>query len=578
MAYIVPNTIIRLLSGVPLNKDYENTILFDNVTAQTNYFLGKTKYSFPECTYQRYRPEISISGLSADLAITCNYLMYQNTSYSSKWFYAFIDSVEYVNDTTCRINFTPDLMQTWAFDYELTDCFVERNHTAQDYLGLSLTPEPIPAKDYVNNEVYQRIAGADVISNELLTGEYAIVLVFHYNDTDSDGSYAVGGLVQNVYSALNYRVFPASETKSSGSFTFKGVTYNYTNKSPIEIIGIWIAAIEATSSMGANAIQGIYMVPADLFGGIANLPAGGIDFPGQGANYSNIYNVRGISLLGTTDASGTIQPVDLNGYVPRNKKLYTYPFNYLELNNGSGQTLQLRYERFLDPESLNISVKTAVIQPASVIAEPCYYNYDLTHGGAARSNHDYQIQLANFPQCSWISDSYAAWAAQNSLSLPADLIGGLGQSALMSLMTGNVGIMAGAGLGTLVGNLLGAQMAKAMPDTAKGSQSSGNGSIPQERCNIYMTRKSIDAETARIVDDYLSMYGYAISRVEHITASNDPRKRRPHWTYLKTVGCDIAGSIPADDSAAINAIYDKGIRFWRAAVEIGNYSLDNSPT
>lgn len=579
MAYVVPNTNIRLLRGVPLSKDHDNSILFDSLTAQTNYFISKTAYSFSACSYQRERPAVSINGLSAEAAITCNYMMYQNAAYSNKWFYAFIDRVDYVNDGACRVTFTLDPIQTWAFDYQLTDCFIERNHTAEDYLGLSLTPEPVGSKDYVANEVWQRIAGVDSISHELLTGEYAIVLVWHYDDTDSDGSYAVGGLVQNVYSALNYRVFPADDTKSTGSFTFKGQTYNYTNKSPIDIIGIWIAAIEATTSMGAQAIQAIYMIPADIFGGIANIPAGGVDFPAEAPIFqNNIYNLRGISLQGTTDASGTVQPVDLNGYVPRNKKLYTYPFNYLELNNGSGDKLQLRYERFLDPDYLAISVKEAVIQPASIVVEPCYYDYDLEAGGGARANHDYQLSLSNFPQCSWISDTYAAWAAQNSINMPSQITSGVGMSALSALVTGSVMPVIGAGLGTIVGNLLGAQAAKASPDTVKGSQTSGNGSIPQDRCNIYVNRKSIDAESARIADDYFTMYGYSINHLEHITAANDPRRRRPHYTYLKTIGCDIQGDLPADDAADINAIYDKGIRFWLNPAEIGDYSVDNSPT
>ena len=36
--YIYPNTDIRILSGVPLNNDYDNTILF-----QTLYWQDKNK-------------------------------------------------------------------------------------------------------------------------------------------------------------------------------------------------------------------------------------------------------------------------------------------------------------------------------------------------------------------------------------------------------------------------------------------------------------------------------------------------------------------------------------------------------
>lgn len=43
----------------------------------------------------------------------CNYLAFQNTSFGSKWFYAFITSVEYVNNITSEITFEIDVLQTY---------------------------------------------------------------------------------------------------------------------------------------------------------------------------------------------------------------------------------------------------------------------------------------------------------------------------------------------------------------------------------------------------------------------------------------------------------------------------------
>ena len=38
----------------------------------------------------------------------------------------------------------------------------------------------------------------------------------------------------------------------------------------------------------------------------------------------------------------------LNGYVPKNKKLLTYPYNYLIVSNNVGQNAILHYEKFSD--------------------------------------------------------------------------------------------------------------------------------------------------------------------------------------------------------------------------------------
>ena len=56
--------------------------------------------------------------------------MYQNTHYSSKWFYAFILGMEYVNDNMTRIIITTDPYQTWQFDITFMQSFVEREMIA----------------------------------------------------------------------------------------------------------------------------------------------------------------------------------------------------------------------------------------------------------------------------------------------------------------------------------------------------------------------------------------------------------------------------------------------------------------
>ena len=52
--FIEPNTDIRLLHGCPLDPEYVNTILFENATAQTEYFISLTKYNLSNQTYQRH--------------------------------------------------------------------------------------------------------------------------------------------------------------------------------------------------------------------------------------------------------------------------------------------------------------------------------------------------------------------------------------------------------------------------------------------------------------------------------------------------------------------------------------------
>lgn len=94
-------------------------------------------------------------GLSADACYDCNYLMFQNSGFGSKWFYAFITSVEYVNNAVTEISFEIDVMQTWFFNYSVGECFIEREHSASDEIGENLVPETVNVGEYVL-EIAQR--------------------------------------------------------------------------------------------------------------------------------------------------------------------------------------------------------------------------------------------------------------------------------------------------------------------------------------------------------------------------------------------------------------------------------------
>lgn len=52
--------------------------------------------------------------------------MYQNENYSTKWFYAFIDDMKYINDSMTEISISTDVWQTWQFDLSFLESFVER--------------------------------------------------------------------------------------------------------------------------------------------------------------------------------------------------------------------------------------------------------------------------------------------------------------------------------------------------------------------------------------------------------------------------------------------------------------------
>lgn len=202
MAEFVPATIVRVLKDVPLDSTYSDTIKFASVGAQTAFFAGKAKYSFTDFTYQRVNSSVAsprgprsvrVPRVADDL-YDCNYIMFQNSNYGSKWFYAFIKQVNYVNPNNTEIIYELDHYQTWAFDFTVLPSFVEREHTNDDKYYVNLEPEPVDISSYKFSET-------------LITYFTSFPGIVVATSTNPAGQVVNGQVINNIYSGLQFNYF-----------------------------------------------------------------------------------------------------------------------------------------------------------------------------------------------------------------------------------------------------------------------------------------------------------------------------------------------------------------------------------
>lgn len=506
--YIEPQTNIRLLKNVPLDNTYDHTIYFENATDQYNYFRGLQKYNLGSQSYQRVKRGFARVGIKADNLYDCNYMMFQNTAYGNKWFYAFITSVEYLNDVTAEVTFEIDDMQTWFFEHNLQECYVEREHSETDVIGEHIEPEGLALGEYTLNslETYGAL-------NEL-------VVVILINDSSNVGGKkfdnVVSGCVMYAYKANNYSA---------------------------------IKALLDSQAQSPDAIVAMYMCPMMCFG--ATFQEGGIlQATGETLELSFVATYAG-------------QEIDT--YIPTNNKLYTYPYNFFYIDNNNGSSLKLRYEYFKELKP-RIDVDMTITYPVKLIARPKQYK-----GSGNMTYPAESLALENYPMASWNIDAFKAWVAQNSIPIANNLA----YSGLQA-MSGNA-MTASAGKRSLVHQvketITEAEMASISAPINVGSQANGNPNIAHDKQSFYYGRMSITEQYARMIDDYFTMYGYKTNRCKIPN-----RNVRPHFTYVKTLGCVLTGSMPADTARHLVEIYDSGITFWKNGNEVGQYSLNNKPT
>lgn len=145
---ITPNTVLRLIK-VPLEIDNKNQLTFQNELAQRQYFLSLPHLEITDISYQRKDNAIYFPQ-HIDSILNYNYVMYQNTNYGNKWFYAFITNMSYITDFNTAINISTDVFQTWQFDFSFKQSFIEREmiNVNEDVPGSNLLPEGLETGEF----------------------------------------------------------------------------------------------------------------------------------------------------------------------------------------------------------------------------------------------------------------------------------------------------------------------------------------------------------------------------------------------------------------------------------------------
>lgn len=540
---ITPNSRIILLKS-PLKLDHNNQITFENATAQYNYFYNLPKLEHSGFTYVRKDGVIRIpthteanDGLPTyeDL-LGYNYCMYQNTAYTSinKWFYAYITDVSYQNDGMTSISIETDVWQTWQFNLVYMDSYIERQHVTNDTIGANTLPENIDTGDFISCKLQPSFYGSL---------ETCYVL-------------ACTELPSNIssYSTSN-------QTVPTGLY-YIGLT----NVTDIQVL------IKVFDTDGRkDAVNSVFVIPKAFF---SNWVTAGGNFAGDISTSVRFDYTASISVTKTNYIG--------NDYVPKNNKLFTYPYSFLQVSNHTGQIVNYKWENFnmLDtgtsPSGFNFTLKGTLTPGGSFKLFPINYNNIL-------NNSDDTISLGKYPIGAWTNDIYTNWLTQNGVNLgfttlnarEAGLaIGGIqsGVGALQMLGGSEYGIgTAFGGLGRIMETLQSDYRHSMIPDSVSGNTNTGDVNFYFSLNNLEFKRMSIKNEYAIIIDNYFSMFGYKVNKLAKPYVRN-----RTNWDYIKCIDVNLEGDIPEKDLDEIRSLFNNGCTFWHTTTYFLDYSRTNA--
>ena len=579
--YVPPDSVVKVMSGVPIDLEHEHTLWFANITNQYNYFDSKVVRTFTSVTYTRKnRGLIKVQAPISQIQ-NCNYMMFKNTGFENKWFYAFILSVDYISNNVSQITFVIDQLQSWFFEMELKQCYVEREHSTTDVAGDNIIPEGLDTGEYIyrdNNYDW---------CYEFTT--YDVVVYSTFSSSSIDGQTWVftnnqGRYLWGIYTGLNIRVFRSIESQTT--------------------IDSLNAFVTQANQYEQGGIVAMIMIP----------------------------HVALDNNLDPAQISHTVPKITaIDGYTPRNKKLLTAPYVFIEAQNCEGATAVLPQEFF---SSITTPTSCQFMITFNITCAPVAVCVPINYKGSEYCYTE-ALYINNFSQCSYNTDLYKAYMAQSLTAKIGEMVtdGVLGSNVSKDLSTsyhpqlnengayGSVGDLfkdlVGGGkytnsplngsnythdaasdiasaignmdainsmLGTmLVGipfgdNVRGQIYSDLSTQYAKSVQAPHNtgGNTPDYLTSnrlkgFWFFHRTIRRAFAEMIDSYFDRYGYATKRtkVPNIHA-------RLNYTYTKTIGCEVEGNIPVQARTEIKNCFNKGITFWTNPANVGDYTVTNT--
>lgn len=527
MISINPDGVVKLMKGVGLDRSYTDTYTFVSSTEQQWFFNKKVAYTFENVAPVRIPNTVRLP-IQVQAINDCDYLCFQNTHYSNKWFYAFIVEARWLNANACEIAYEIDIVQTWYFSYVFPEMFIVREHTNDDTVGKNLVSENLETGEMIVND-YKN------------TGFFEDWTYCAFATINKSGANSLGRVYGGIYSGLIRNDFP---------------TYQSLNT--------WL--LDMVEAGKADGIVSILMMPTH--------------FLGEGDEL-----IPTIEEIKFAPNWPSLKPgANIDGYFPRNNKLWTFPYNYLLVSNHQGTAGTFKYEFFDWKRNISGPLKcvfhVTMDETANPTATLIPFNY--RNNTSAWGDIDSQITLTSFPQCAWAADTYKAWLAQNANTLNATIQNNLTElnvgaaGAVLTALSGNPGGALQQGVNLYVNaetktrlHLAQLRDKAVLPAQAHGAQS-GYTQVALQVQDFYFYNMTITSEYAKIIDGFFDLYGYQTNQIKTPNIVG-----RTSWNYVQTEGAVVLGNAPEPAANKMEELLNNGIRFWHGDY-IGQYHRNNA--
>lgn len=609
---IKPTNEVRLYKNVPFYIDYKNVVLFDNTAKQEEYFNSLHTLEFNNVTYTRASGQIKVKA-ERDSLLDYNYMSFTNKNYTNKTFYAFITSVTYVNPNTTLVSFVIDEWQTWCFDVNFKESFIERKHCKR--WNSDGTP-------VINTQDEGLDFGSEYIVKD--HKEYNNNLYWVCYVTSVENYDAIYSRPKDIPNQLAVFYAPIYKTTNNTIAQWKlGDVYMASHDT--------ITDRFRNSEKLVNTLKSVFIVSEPPFsysytisGGFINVTSNDLKVTKLQWGSEETYSINMGYWVSNKNPANTLRTFPKYGNLKNNiteSKLLMYPYSYVQLIDGQGNSFDIKNE-YLDDTQINVRTFTSGglnSKQAHIVEHYRYKGITLNYCRWELGNG----VINSFPNNLTIIDDYsAAYLQGNSNQINTSVQNTINQSKLsnkiaqntrqasvdasgvqaVSNMIGSLTNLPGRfletsiqGLGNLVStDIMGANnvtntelqgnlnnenaMRTALAKKQDAENVADNVSLQggdvyftfQNQYNGYcLVYKQISDEYIRVLEDFFKKFGYAYNKIE--TPNLHTRKS---WDYIRTVDCNIKANINNESLEKIKTIFNNGVTIWHTT-DVNNYSLNN---
>lgn len=496
-------TTVNFYKNINLSRDYSNVC--DRITiANLAPYLVFTNNELSVIRHNQRSGSFKIQRTIQELSYI-NYIALFNNAGDRSPIFAFVSDINYITDSVTEVSFDVDLFSSYCQSLDYQDCFITRMTVNDDTKYKWLQDENLAAGDYVVNSTME---------DYTVDWNYGINAV-----TDATGTPVNGKLYDKVFSAGRFSGYPS----------YAAI---------IEDLQLY------TSNDRINNVCDVVQYPREC---------------GDTVNGNEIHRAVDVKYIN--------MPNSLNGYTPKNNKLFNYPYVRCLIVSSDGDSLELKPELTTDVNGRIQYRKDVMVVPIQqiVVTVGQYSGY------TASNNKLDRLFITGFPQVTWSSDNYRAWLARNkpsrdfqNLVVAGKLAYGVASNdyAPALLETGKM----------LANRYVENQTAKVTNDQTIHKGSNLGIDVATDTFGVISYVQTIKQKEAELIDNFFNAYGYAINKVAYFSPS------RARFDYVETKGelfrREAEGlGIPNVAVETMNAAANRGLRIWHSISELNRRDL-----